>query len=151
MISAFVWERFVIFALGLAGYLIARHIHNKKTAKQPVVCPLRMRCHAVIHSKYSRFMGVPLEVFGMIYYLLVTLSYGVLLFSMAVIPFTFFSILVLFSLGAFIFSVYLVIVQIFILKEGCFWCFLSAIISILIFAITAYSYDVWGIVASLLK
>jgi uncharacterized membrane protein len=146
-----VWIRIILCVLGIIGYSIARHIHTKKTQKKPIVCPLRMNCHAVLHSDYSKFMGVPLEVFGMIYYALISLSYLLLVFSPLILPPTFVSILVIFSLGAFIFSLYLIFVQIFILKEGCFWCYISALTSSLIFLITVFAYDVVGIVHALMK
>ena len=127
--------RGAIFILAVLGYWVARHIHtHKKPESAPLVCPLKMDCHGVVHSDYSRFMGVNLEIWGMVYYGLISLLY---LLSMLV-PL---SVLVLaFGVGlsavAFLFSLYLIGVQIFALKKGCFWCFVSAFISTLIFVLT---------------
>lgn len=143
--------RVALCLFGIAGYLVARHIHIKKFTKKPVVCPMRMNCHKVVHSDYSKFMGVPLEIYGMTYYLLIGLSYLLLIFVPGVLPFTFVSVLVVFSIGAFVFSVYLIFVQLVILKEGCFWCFVSAFISTLIFILTISAYHLVSAVSILVK
>ncbi len=62
-----------IFAFGLFGFFVARHIHeHKKVGKKPLVCPMKFDCASVVHSDYSKLLGVPLEVLGMFYYGLVS-------------------------------------------------------------------------------
>jgi len=143
--------RILICLLAFTGFLISRHIHNKKKTPQPLVCPMKFNCHAVVHSNYSSFMGVPLEVFGMIYYALISLSYLYLVFVLTPLSFVVTTILIVLSLGAFLFSIYLTLVQLFILKEGCFWCFISAFISIVIFILTFFVYDISSILINLIK
>ena len=75
-----VLARVGIFILGTCGFLVARHIYNRKKNAQPLICPIKFDCNAVVHSDYSKFFGVPLEVFGMIYYALVALGYFSLIF-----------------------------------------------------------------------
>ena len=86
-------------------------------------------------------MGVSLEIFGMIYYASLSLFYLLSLFVFSIIPAILSSFLLLASLGAFLFSLYLLCLQIFVLKKGCSWCVVSALISILIFILTALNYD----------
>ena len=128
-----------IFVLGVCGFWVAKHIRDHKTKNTPLVCMVGFDCHTVVHSDYSRFFGMPVEIFGMIYYALISLSY--LLFILVPnIPnnmqIDLGGILALISLTAFLFSVYLILVQIFILKKGCSWCIVSALISALIFVLT---------------
>lgn len=133
--------KIVIAILGFAGFWVAKYIHqHKKADSAPLVCPLKFNCHAVVHSDYSRFLGVPLEIYGMSYYAFIFLAYVYLSF-ISLLPLPMISFLIALSFIAFLFSLYLTFVQIFILKEGCFWCFVSAILSIIIFILTFISYD----------
>src|SRR3989338_7501408 len=118
--------RIIIFVLGLCGFWVARRIHKHKKANKILVCPVGFDCHAVIHINYSEFMHVPLEIFGMIYYAFLSIFY---LFSI---------FLVLITFGAFLFSIYLLWVQIFILKKGCSWCIVSAVICLCIFLFSIF-------------
>src|SRR3989338_5970325 len=70
----------VIIAAGVAGFFLSLHIHRKKRAQEHLVCPIGFDCDAVIHSKYSRFLGIPLEVGGMLYYAMISIIY-LLLFT----------------------------------------------------------------------
>ena len=134
--------RIMIFILGLCGFMVARHIHKHKKADQtPLVCPAGFDCHTVVHSDYSEIMHIPLEIFGMIYYAFLSLFYLYFIFSPEIIPNVISLFLLLASLGAFLFSIYLLVVQIFILKKGCSWCILSFLIATLIFILTALTYN----------
>jgi uncharacterized membrane protein len=115
----------VITILSLAGFIISSYIYKKKKAKTKLVCPMRSNCDTVIHSDYSKILGVRVEFLGMIYYFLTGASYGLLYLTM------FYSrevgiVLFGFSLSAVLFSIYLVSVQAFILKHWCAWCLSSA-------------------------
>jgi uncharacterized membrane protein len=134
--------RVALFALGLAGFLVARHIYkHKKSAEEPLVCMVGFDCHAVVHSDYSKFFGIPVEILGMFYYGLVTLFYFAIMFVPGILHTALVGFMILLSSGAFLFSVYLIAVQIFILKKGCSWCIVSAGVSTIIFTITVLFYD----------
>jgi uncharacterized membrane protein len=137
-----VFVRIVIFMLGFTGFIVSWHIYkHKKPANTPLVCPMNFDCHAVVHSDYSRFFGVPVEILGMLYYAFLSLSYVALIFVPQIFPVVFVGVLAILSLVAFLFSAYLICVQVFILKKGCFWCFVSALICILIFILTVFTYN----------
>ncbi len=125
--------RLLICLLGVAGFFVAKHIRNQKKKASPFVCLVGFDCHAVVHSDYSKILGISVELLGMVYYSLISISYFLLAFYSSVVPIVFTSFVAVTSLLAFIFSLYLIGVQIFILKKGCSWCFVSATISILIF------------------
>ncbi|KKR78864.1 MAG: hypothetical protein UU24_C0023G0011 [Candidatus Nomurabacteria bacterium GW2011_GWA2_40_9] len=131
-----------ISLLGFSGFLVARHIYKHKHSEEaPLVCPVRFDCATVVHSDYSKFMGIPVEFLGMVYYAFVCLSYLAFLFLPYAMPNALIGVMAFASVTGFLFSIYLIAVQIFILKKGCSWCFVSAFICILIFSITLLAYN----------
>ncbi len=126
----------LIILAAFAGLILTVYIHQKKTHHQPMVCPMGADCGAVIHSEFSRFLGVPVELWGMVYYATVFAIY----LSLLVIPqATSWGLLVVavpLSLGAFLFSGYLTFIQAVSLKQWCTWCLTSAGLCTLIFAFT---------------
>jgi uncharacterized membrane protein len=130
---------FLIIAAGLSGVVLAAYIHHTKRVAKPLVCPLRANCNVVIRSEYSYFLGVPVEVLGVMYYSLITLSYVVISVApgLAIPEIRF--VLLLLSTVAFLFSLYLIFIQSFYLRQWCSWCLLSAILCILIFGMTVTS------------
>ncbi len=144
--------RIALFALGVAGFLVARHIYkHKKSEEHPLVCMVGFDCDAVVHSDYSRFFGIPLEFLGMSYYGLVSLFYMSILFIPGILHTALVGVMILLSSGAFLFSLYLIAIQMFVLKKGCSWCFVSAGISTMIFTITFLFYDVGAVLISSLN
>jgi len=147
--------KIIITLLGIAGYLVARHIHHEKQSARPLVCPIQFDCDAVVHSNYATLFGVHVEVYGMFYYIFITFSYLTSLLLSTVLPHSIPNALtgfiVITSLGAFLFSMYLIGVQLFILKKWCSWCLVSAIICILIFAFTVVAYDFSSLAAFYIK
>jgi uncharacterized membrane protein len=129
----------LLISYAFGGFLIAYYIHNKKKTGAPLVCPLRAKCHVVIHSEYSKFLNIPIEWMGMGYYLMLALAYLLLfLFPSLGHPTVFFA-LVFMTTCAFTFSLYLTCVQIFAIKQFCSWCLLSALLCFMIFSVTAVS------------
>jgi uncharacterized membrane protein len=135
--------RIAIFVLALCGFFVARRIRHHKVKNKPLVCMVGFDCHTVVHSDYSRFLGAPVEFLGMIYYALVAGVYLISLIPFGVMPevMTFYVLIIaalmwVVSLTAFLFSTYLIAVQIFILRKGCSWCIVSALISALIFVLS---------------
>lgn len=100
-----------------------------------MVCPLNSDCNAVIYSKHSKFFGIPVEVIGMVYYGVVSISYLFFLIT----SFNANSLVVLLvlvsSTAALLFSLYLTFIQIFSLKQWCAWCLMSAGLCVVIFAL----------------
>ncbi len=121
-----------IIFLAFVGFLISFYIFLKKRGKSQLKCPLEAECDKVIQSKFSYFWGIRVEILGMIYYGLVSLSYGL----KSYLPLFFQGwpnvILLSLAIGAFLFSLYLTFIQIFTLKKYCSWCLVSAFICTLI-------------------
>lgn len=117
-----------------AGFFIAWYIHHKKRKKEHLVCPLYQRCDQVIHSEYSKFLGFPIEVMGMGYYLAVAFGYGILLGVPMFRTPAFITALFSFTAFALLFSIYLTFIQAFTLREFCTWCLTSAAFCVIIFS-----------------
>ena len=123
----------------LLGFFIASYVRHKKTTQTHMVCPLRSNCQAVIQSQYSRFLGVPIELMGMFYYAFASVGY-LLFFLNGDTVVTWFGQLVLaLTAAAAFFSVYLIAIQTFALRQFCTWCLASAALSITIALLSAFS------------
>lgn len=128
----------LIIFLAFGGFLIARYIrHHKKNSKESLICPLKANCDTVIHSDYSKLLGIPIEVLGMIYYASLAVVYGLIIIFPGLGTPMFVSSLLFATVCAFVFSIYLTMVQAFILKNWCTWCIISATICASIFALDA--------------
>ena len=131
-----------ILVLGVCGFLVARYIYrHKDNRKDPLVCPAKFDCETVTHSNYSKILGIPVDLLGMVYYALISLAYLFLILSNGSVPIPLSGFVASLSFAAFLFSLYLIGVQIFILKKGCSWCIVSTFICFLIFVLTAINYD----------
>ena len=119
--------------LSLSGFVLASYIYvtKKSKEKKPLVCPIGGMCDTVVNSKYSKFLGVPVELMGIGYYALVILFYGARMFGLEMSQELVF-VAVSFSILAFFFSVYLVFIQAFSIKHWCTWCLFSAAFTTLI-------------------
>lgn len=122
----------VILISSFLGVFVAYHIYHHKRQKKPLVCPLKADCESVIHSEYSKFLGIDLEKLGIFYYVLIFISYLIYQisgFDYLILDFVLFSL----SLLAFLFSIYLTFIQVLKLRKFCSWCLASAFLSSLIF------------------
>ena len=117
---------------GLAGFGVALNIFLMKRKGGHLVCPVGSNCDVVVTSKYGVFLGVPLERLGMLYYGIILLTYGTKVLVPGLLPTPLISFVALLTIGAFFFSLYLLTVQAFLLRQWCIWCLLSAMLSITI-------------------
>ncbi|MFT5359939.1 MAG: putative membrane protein [Candidatus Paceibacteria bacterium] len=124
--------------VSLGGLFIAYYIYSTKKKNETLVCPLDGSCDTVIKSTYSKFLGLPVDLLGIIYYGVTMLGY--LLLFVGLIPYTpVISILsILIAVSGALFSIYLVSIQGFVLKEWCTWCLISAFVSFLIAIFAVY-------------
>ncbi|BCX15767.1 MAG: hypothetical protein KatS3mg097_659 [Candidatus Parcubacteria bacterium] len=129
----------VILISSFSGALVAYHIYYHKRQKKPLVCPLKADCENVVHSNYSKFLGIDLEKLGIFYYSLIFISY--LIYQISGFDYLIFDF-VLFSLSllAFLFSIYLTFIQVLKIRKFCSWCLVSAFLSSLIFLNSYFLY-----------
>ena len=140
---------FLIIIASLSGLLLSFYIFKKKRANEVMICPIGSDCNNVVHSDYSKFFGIPLELIGIIYYGIILTAYSLTtVFTGLSFESSTFALLLL-SLAAFLFSAYLTLIQGMVLKEWCTWCLTSASLSTLIF-IAGMTISDWSFI-SLLK
>lgn len=143
---ALVWPQaesfyaFIVFAAA-GGLGVAIYIYSTKRDHKQLVCPVGSNCNVVVNSRYAKFLGIPLEYWGMFYYIVTAFSYTTFIIAPDLLPKLFVSGIVLLSTSAFLFSLYLLFVQAFLLRQWCIWCLLSASLTTLIFVVALSSVD----------
>ena len=119
-----------ILVLGFIGFADATYLTATHFMEAPPGCGESGGCETVTTSEYSTMFGVPVALFGVVFYLsvifmsLLWLDRGISLLS---------NILPLLTLPGFLFSCWFVYVMIFILEAICWYCMGSAASSTLIF------------------
>lgn len=129
-----------ILLSALVGLCVAGYIFYAKRYKEQVACPSGGDCNAVVKSKYAQFLGIPLEYMGMTYYAILFILYASFILNPAFRETVLMPIATVLTVGAFLFSIYLLFVQAFLLKKWCIWCLLSAAASTIIFILSLISY-----------
>ena len=121
-------------ALAAGGLINASYLTYKHFQKKPLVCPIGHDCNAVTESRWGNIFGVRNEILGVVFYALVLLG----AISLTALPgiFIFSNLklyLVILTGGGLVFSIFLTLVQKFAIKSYCFYCLISAIISLFLF------------------
>ena len=130
-------EDIILLALSAVGFLVSFHIYTKKKKADKLVCYVGKDCDKVIHSEYNALIfGIHNEVLGMLYYgFAITLTVMPFLGIFALAGIQLSSVLLVVSGLAALFSVLLTFIQLFILKEICEYCLVSAAVSIAMFIV----------------
>jgi len=119
----------VLSLLGLANssYLVWKHYRKK-----PMVCPLNHDCSVVTESKWSHIFFIRNEVLGVLFF---AAMLGSILFTFFVPVFTqtILLLILLATIWSLLFSTFLILIQIFTIKDYCFYCIVSAIITLFLF------------------
>lgn len=126
----------VLVLIGCAGFSLAFYIYHCKHKKKPLVCPMRSSCDFVTTSDYSKFLGMPVEVLGIIYYAFVVILHGFVIADPTALTLPVARVSLGISTLAFFFSLYLLSVQAFVLKQWCTWCLCSAFLCASVFILT---------------
>src|SRR3989344_3779796 len=106
-----------------AGYLVWKHYSHK-----PLVCPLDHDCSKVTESKWSRVFWVRNEVLGLLFYVTMLVA-GLLVFFMPTSSLV--TGITIAVGGGLLFSFFLLWVQFYKVKDYCFYCMLSGLITLL--------------------
>lgn len=137
-----VFLEIAISLLGVAGFFLANYIRRQKTHGEALVCPIGTSCTRVVNSEHSTLLGIRIEILGMLYYGLIAVLYGTMIFAPVLATDWITAIVLGLTAAAFTFSMYLTALQAFVLKEWCTWCLTSAGICTAIFFLTLKT---WGV------
>ena len=131
---------YIIFiSLCLFGVGDVIYILYKNRPTKQLVCPLNSDCSAVLGGKWNKFLGVKNEYWGLSYYLSLLVVVGLFLSSVNFI-FDWKLVLLLMTGFGVLYSIFLTIVQIIKIKEYCFYCLVSAGLSVLLFITSIFIY-----------
>lgn len=121
MKNGFLISYVILILIGLtdAAYLSALHFYQAEPG-----CSLITGCDAVLSSEYAVILGIPLAYGGFAYYL--TLLAGVLIYYQYEIKKAL-QVLFFVNLLGFLFSLWLIYIQAFVLEAFCQYCLLSAL------------------------
>lgn len=117
------------------GVAISLYLLVKKYRNQKLACPRESPCDSVTHSSFSKTFGIPNEILGIGYFLLVTFFILNILLTggSSWIIYSLFFIIIFGGL----FSAYLIGLQAFIIKAWCVWC-LGVAISNLVLIVSLF-------------
>lgn len=109
----------------------------KNRPTQNLVCPLNGNCHAVLESRWNRFLGIKNEYWGLLYYLSLLIVLGLSLFFVEIVLDWKLVLILMTGLGV-LYSFFLILVQVVKIKEYCFYCLMSAGVSLLLFVVSLF-------------
>lgn len=117
----------VVALLGFAdaAYLTVEHYQNRIPP-----CSLTGGCENVLTSAYSMILGIPVSILGVIYYFLVLIGIFAYLESKNT---ALFRASLLFTIAGFVFSMWFIYAQVFIIHSYCLYCLGSALTSTILF------------------
>ncbi len=119
-------------ALSLGGIIDTSYLLYQHYKKKPLVCPMDHDCSVVTESKWSKVFFVRNEILGLSFYLLILIS-----LTLSIILPNFSSKIYLFifilSIIGVAFSLFLVYLQIYKIRDYCFYCLISAFLTLLSF------------------
>ncbi|MBI3366176.1 quinone-dependent dihydroorotate dehydrogenase [Candidatus Roizmanbacteria bacterium] len=132
---------FFLLLLAVLGLIDASYLTYEHFSKIIPPCtvnrflPFLSDCGKVLESKYSIVLGVPIALIGLIHYTLLFIGINIMIFLNKKIVRLW--VLLQTMIGAF-FSIYLMYLQLFVIKSICIYCTYSAIISFFLFILTFF-------------
>ncbi len=119
----------IFLVVSLIGFTDATYLAVEHYRGEIPPCGIQ-GCEKVTTSEYSTFLGIPVALFGSLYYLL--------FFLMSVVFFDtknkkFLRILSSLSPIGFLMSIYFLVLQLFVIKAICLYCMLSVTTSTILF------------------
>lgn len=116
-------ERFikVLIILAAAGVLVSVYLTFKTYDPSSVACSVGGGCETVLSSKYAKLLGIPVSIFGILWYLV---QLALIYFSLISPRFP--SVwLRHWALAGLAFSLYLLAMEMFYIHAYCTWCLVS--------------------------
>ena len=119
-------------ALSLGGIINTSYLLYQHYKKKPLVCPLDHDCSVVTESKWSKVFFIRNEILGLSFYatLFISLILSIILPSFSSKIYLFLFILSVIGVA---FSIFLVYLQIYKIRDYCFYCLISAFLTLLVF------------------
>lgn len=130
--------RIPLFTIAILGLLVSSYLLVAYVTGGPILCRGGYGCETVRASAYASFMGIPTPAYGVVYYsLLIT---GVLLLS-SIHAAAVRQCLKFLTLSGLLVSAYLTYIEAFVINTWCWWCVVSALLSLAAFALVWVSLE----------
>src|SRR5574343_1069108 len=115
---------YLLYFVSFLGLLVSLKLVRDHGLKRPTFCPKEFGggCDIVKHSKYAWFLGLPVALWGALYYV-------IFLILLSIIKIDHQNFILYYSLVGFLFSGRLFLIQKFKIKAYCFWCLLQTFCS----------------------
>lgn len=118
---------FALFGLGIGIYLSSVALTHSEAMCGPIG-----DCMSVQASPHSRLFGIPMSLWGVVFYLGILLLWSMQRFTTADWSRRSTLALLAFSVFGVVFSVYLTSLELFVIHAVCIWCLTSAVLATLI-------------------
>ena len=119
------WLSTVLCGLGI---VVSGYLAYKRMAGGSLACTRWAQCDVVNNSLYSKFLGIPVSLIGLVAYLVLLALAVAALRTDGRVQRQMLLLSLLFSIGGVGFSVYLTYIEIYVIEALCSWCVASAII-----------------------
>lgn len=124
------WLLFSLIIISFLGFMDASYLTIQHFTGATLNCSIIKGCDVVTSSKYSQIFGIPIALFGLLYYL--TILIGTLIYydtrNIKIIK-----VIQPLTVLGFLFSGWLIYAMFFLIKALCQYCLLSALTSTLLF------------------
>lgn len=124
-----------VLLLSFAGFLDASYLTAKHYLHFDITCSFLNGCEQVLNSSYATILGVPVALLGALYYLAVFVSLVAFLDRKKLI---FLKVAVVLPIVGFLFTLWFLFTQVFLLQAFCLYCLFSALLTTLLFVLSAY-------------
>lgn len=115
----------LLFTLAAIGISETVYLIRKRIAQERPVCIIGQECHQVLESKYNKILGIPTDITGLVFYVVISLITAFLVIGLEPIVWLDRLAKVLILGGAFV-SLYFIYLQWRVIKAWCLWCLISA-------------------------
>jgi uncharacterized membrane protein len=127
------WAILALITLSLFGFIDASYLAIKQYQGEVIPCSITEGCDIVLTSPQAKLLGIPLSVFGTLYY------GAIFILSIAGLRNrNIFNWSVYLPIGGFLFSIWLIYAQVAIIQAYCQYCLVSAGITTLLAGISMY-------------
>ena len=139
------WPAWVIPVLIIIGFIVAAYMSYVEVSQSEAVCGPVGDCNTVQQSPYAYLFDIiPIGVFGMLGYILIGISWLIQQYSVE--RWKNYAAIIFWILAAFgtAFSIYLTILEPFVIGATCAWCITSSIVmTLILLAATAPALHAW--------
>jgi uncharacterized membrane protein len=120
------WLARSLTILAAAGLLVSIYLTFKTYDPSSVACSIGGGCETVLSSDYAKILGIPVSVFGILWYVIQLGLIYFLLVKKSSSP----SLLRIWAALGLVFSLYLLYLEAFVIHAYCTWCLVSLAIVI---------------------